>query len=85
MPPKVNAAEITDAYATDFADNFLSMLRPVVMSFFKSWLFCFSCFTGGKVDKIHLRVRVVFVISDLRASKKSLKITVFHLLRIFTT
>lgn len=43
MPSKVNTAEITDAYATDFANNFLSTLRPVEKSFFKvGYLVCLA-------------------------------------------
>lgn len=51
MPPKVNTAEITDAYTTDFAKNFLSMLRPVVMSFFKVGYFVFLASQEEKLIK----------------------------------
>lgn len=74
MPPKENTEEIIDACARNFANNFLSTLRPAVKSFFffLSLFFCSSYLTGGKLDKIHLWVRAGFVICTLRARKNTL-------------
>lgn len=52
VPPKENTAKIIDACATDLAKIFSCPLGLVVKLFFWSWLFCYSRFTEGKLDKI---------------------------------
>ena len=77
-----DTAEITDACARKYANNFSSTLGPIVNPSL-TVIICSSWLTGGKGDKIHPWVRAVVVITYLTARKKSLKITFFPFLWIF--